>query len=150
MLGQAPIRGDLASIHCQEWSHSGLFIEMQMIIAADILRMARAIVAKCAYPGKRPNNTLRLDTLTKVLIGRRAEISDLVGIGVNIARIAGKAAVRCAKKSEILLERQRNHHPMSAQLKDVGVVMIEEPRHHDVAALVEPQRKRQRTTEHLS
>src|SRR6188472_1241383 len=150
MLGQAPIRGDLASIHCQEWSHSALFIEMQMIVAADILRMARAIVAKCAYPGKRPDNALRLDTLAKVLIGRRAEISDLIRIGVNIARIAGKAAVRCANQREILLERQRKHHPMIAQLKDVGVVMIEKPRHDDVAALVEAQRKRQRTAEHLS
>ena len=144
VLGKAPIGRDLAAIDGEERRLAVTLVEHQGIVAADVLRLAGAVVIERAHAGIGPDHVGGADLGAEIFVDDAAEIFDLLAGRDHGRRIAGKSAIGGADQREVALEGNGEHDATVHRLQNIGAIMIVKFAHHDMRAFVEAEPVRRR------
>jgi hypothetical protein len=138
VFGQLAKCRDLAAPHRQQRRRGGVALEH--VVARHGRRVARFVVEQWTHAGVRPGHVGRHHGFLEIAAGLGAEVGDLVIADVRGAGVVAlEFDVGGADQGEVVLIGNREDDPLVRVLEDVGVVVREQARHHDVAALDQPQ-----------
>jgi hypothetical protein len=141
-LGELAEGRDLAAPHRQE--RRALGVEFEQVVPRHGRGIAGLVVEKGPHPGIGPDHVGRADGRQEVAARLLAQVADFGRIDAGRADGAVVLDVGGADQREVALVGDREDDALVGVLEDVGMVVVEELRHDDVAALDEPQRLRPR------
>ena len=116
-------------------------VELEQVVARDRRRVAALVVEQRAHAGVAPDHVGRRRPAARssgspARTGRRSRPRRCAPAPIGAVVLdVGRADQR-----EVALVRDREDDPLVGVLEDVGVVVVEQPRHDDVAALDQAQR----------
>ena len=138
LFGQSTEGGDLAAPYRQQRRLRG--VELQRVVARDGRRVARLVVEQRPHAGIRPHDILRRDRAREVAARLLAQVVRLRCVDLRATDRTVVLDVGGADQREVVLVRDREDDALVGVLEDVGMVVLEQPGHDDVAALDQPQR----------
>ncbi|MCW0423200.1 hypothetical protein NB713_001143 [Xanthomonas sacchari] len=139
LLGQLAVGGELAAEHVEQ-GRTVARVQFQQIVAGDLGGVVLLIVEQRAHAAVAPHHVVRGDLLAEVAIGCLAQITRLLAVDARCGRVGVVVDVGGADQGVVLLVRNGENDAPVRLLEDVGMVVLEQPRHHDVAALDQAQR----------
>ena len=113
---------------------------MQHVVARDLARVLGLVVEQRTDAGVGPHHVVRGDGGLEVVVGGGANVVDFLGRDLNPTGRGLELDIGGAQQRVILLVGDREQHAAVSGLEHVGVRVVEELGHHDVAALDEPDR----------
>ena len=138
-FGQLAEGGDLAAPHVQQRRAAG-GVEVQLVVACHRRSVARVVVQQRAHAGITPHHVGSDHRAGEVAAGLLAQVAHLVGADAGLLGCAVLLDVGGAHQGEVAFVGDGEDDALVGVLEDVGVVVLEELLHDDVAALHQPQR----------
>jgi hypothetical protein len=115
-------------------------VELQHVVAGRRRRALGGVVVERAHAGIGPDHVGGRDLALEIDVHRITEVARLLLRDRHLAGIAREIDVGGADQREVILVGNRKDDAPVGILEDVGEVVIEELRHHDVRALHQAQR----------
>ena len=119
-------------------------MRLQQVVARDGRGRAFGIVEQRAHAGVRPHHVGGHDGAAQVAAEFAAQVGGFVGVDGDVRRVVLELDIGGADQGEVALVGDRENDAAVSALEDVGMVVLEELAHDDVAALDQPQRARRR------
>ncbi|OIQ76294.1 hypothetical protein GALL_420270 [mine drainage metagenome] len=147
-LGEQPEGRQLAAPDLEQRRAVG--VELEREVARRGARTPARRRVQRAHAGVAPDDVGRARRFAQMGGEFAAQIVDFDVAAALVERVVVDVDLGRAQQREVVLERNREQHAAFAGLQQVGVVAGMPPRHHQVAAAYQPQRRRLLAAEHLA
>jgi hypothetical protein len=138
VLGELAVGRELAAEDREQRRPAVRGVEVEHVVAGHRRRVAPRVVVERPHARVRPDHVPGRGRPPEVAVHDAAEVLGLLGRDAHLRGRALMGHVGGADQGEPAEVGDREHDPLVDVLEDVGPVVLEQPRHDDVAALDQP------------